>query len=91
MAWIDCERTGIFQIGFCFGRRRVKRSLRTRDQRVAEAAMHRVEENIRLVTTGRLTMPLDADLASFTRGAINMVKSHHALRLHVPSRTPRGS
>lgn len=65
MAWIDCERTGIFQIGFCFGGRRVKRSLRTRDQRVAEAAMHRVEENIRLVTTGRLTIPLDADVASF--------------------------
>jgi len=65
MAWLDCERTGIFQLGFTFGGRRFKRSLRTRDERVAEATLHRVEESIRLVETGRLSVPANADLATF--------------------------
>ena len=65
MAWIDCERTGIYQIGFTFGGRRFKRSLKIRDERTAEATRHRVEENIRLVTTGRLVIPADADIPTF--------------------------
>lgn len=65
MAWLDCERTGIYQIGFSFGGRRFKRSLRTRDEPTAEATLHRVEENLRLVSTGRLTIPPDADIATF--------------------------
>ncbi len=51
MAWLDRENTGIFQLGFRFGGQRFKRSLGTRDEQVAEATRHRVEENIRLVAT----------------------------------------
>ena len=65
MAWLDRERTGIYQIGFSFGGKRFKRSLRTRDEATAEATLHRVEENIRLVSTGRLVVPPEADIAAF--------------------------
>lgn len=65
MAWLDRGQTGIFQLGFQFGGRRFKRSLRTRDERTAEATLHRVEENIRLVSTGRLKIPPEADVPTF--------------------------
>ena len=65
MAFLDRERTGIFQLGFTYGGKRFKRSLRTRDEATAEAALHRVEENLRLVASGRLAIPADADLATF--------------------------
>lgn len=47
MAWLTQEPSGIFQIGFTFAGERFKRSLRTRDDGTAEAAMLRVEENMR--------------------------------------------
>lgn len=65
MAWLDCERSGIFQIGFSFGGERFTRSLKTRSERDAHAAKVRVEENIRLVTSGRLAIPNTADVAAF--------------------------
>ena len=65
MAWLDCERTGIYQIGFSFGGTRFKRSLKTRDEPTARAAIHRVEENLRLVASGRLTIPPTADIPTF--------------------------
>lgn len=65
MAWLTQEPSGIFQIGFTFAGQRIKRSLRTCDEGTAEAAMLRVEENIRLVMNGRLPVPADADVASF--------------------------
>lgn len=65
MAWLDCERSGIYQLGFSFGGERFKRSLRTRCERTAQAAMLRVEENIRLVTSGRIEIPETADVATF--------------------------
>ncbi len=65
MAWLDRERTGIFQIGFKLGKRRFKRSLKIRDEKVAEELLHRLEESIRLVSTGRLEVPTDVDVASF--------------------------
>lgn len=77
MAWLDRERSGIYHLGFNYGGRRFKRSLRTRDERSAEATLHRVEENIRLVTTGRLKIPLEADVPTFliSDGALSSAPS----------------
>ena len=65
MAWLDCPKTGIYQVGFTFGGKRFKRSLGTRDEKTVEASACRVEENIRLVATGHLSIPPNADVATF--------------------------
>ena len=65
MAWLEQEKTGIYQICFRFGEERIKRSARTRDERKALTLAGRVEENLDLVQRGRLTVPDDADLFSF--------------------------
>ena len=65
MAWLDLEPSGIYHFGVKFCGRRFKRTLGTRDQRAAEAIRHRVEENVRLVTTDRLSLPDNTDVLSF--------------------------
>jgi integrase len=59
------NRTGYFNIVFRFGGRKFTRSLGTRHRREAETRAERLEENIRLVESGRLTVPRDADIATF--------------------------
>ena len=65
MAWLEVAPSGQDQIVFRFGRRKFKKSLRTGNERDAEAACLRVEENIRLVERGRMTIPPDASVATF--------------------------
>jgi hypothetical protein len=65
MAWLEQRPSGQFHVAFRFGELRCKKSLRTQDPEIAEARLHRLEENIRLVESGRLTIPDDADVASF--------------------------
>lgn len=65
MAWLEIESSGVYHIGFRFGDRKFKRSLRTTDEREADAARVRIEENIRLVERGRLELPPAANVATF--------------------------
>lgn len=64
MAWLE-ERAGRYHVAFRYGDQKFKKSLKTSDQQTAEARMHRVIENIRLVECGRLTIPEDADVGTF--------------------------
>lgn len=65
MSWLELAPSGVFQIGFRIGERKLKRSLRTTDRKEAEAARSRLDENIRLLERGRLTLPPTADPAIF--------------------------
>lgn len=65
MAWLEVKNSGQYHIAFRFGNQKFKRSLRTSNRKEAEAAKSRVDENIRLVERGRLTLPDDADVAAF--------------------------
>jgi integrase len=65
MAWLEKKPSGQYHVAFRFGPRKIKKSLRTKDKKVAEARRCRLEENLRLVESGRLTVPEDADVARF--------------------------
>jgi integrase len=65
MASIQQDPSGTFHICFRFGRQRFKRSLQTTDRRKADAAAVRIAENMRLVKTGRMDVPTDADIPTF--------------------------
>lgn len=65
MASIQQDPSGTFHICFRFGKQRFKRSLETTDRRKADAAAVRVAENMRLVKTGRMEVPTDADVPTF--------------------------
>lgn len=52
MAWLEQEASGNFHIAFRLGSKKFKRSLRTKDEREAEARRLRLEENYRLVESG---------------------------------------
>ena len=57
MAWLT-QRGQVFHLGFRYSGRVFHASLKTADQRVTSAAVSRVDENLRLVETGRLTIPV---------------------------------
>lgn len=65
MAWLEQKPNGRFHIGFRFTGQKLKKSLRTSDPDVAQARLHRLEENVDLVESGRLALPDDADVAAF--------------------------
>jgi integrase len=66
MAWLEQHPTaGTFQIVFRLGETKFKRSLKTDNARDAAGRLARVEENIRLVESGRLTLPEHSDPAAF--------------------------
>jgi integrase len=66
MAWLDRDPSGNFHIGFRLGSRKFKRSLRTKNERSANASCARVEVNIRLIEMGRLERPPSGvDVAAF--------------------------
>ncbi|MDA0808490.1 MAG: hypothetical protein O2945_17900 [Planctomycetota bacterium] len=65
MAWLT-KRGNVFHLGFRYSGRIFRTSLRTTNQRIANAAVSRVDENIRLVETGWLAIPADTrELATF--------------------------
>lgn len=65
MAWLT-KRGNVFHLGFRYSGRIFRTSLRTTNRRIADAAVSRVDENIRLVETGRLTIPVDTrELTTF--------------------------
>jgi hypothetical protein len=65
MAWLEQQPNGIFHVAFRYDGQRFKKSLRTRCDQSANARLHRVDENIRLVESGRLTVPKNGDVAAF--------------------------
>jgi len=65
MASLQQDPSGNFHVCFRFNGRRFKRSLRTRLQRKADAAASHIEENIRLIESGRMDLPDDADIPTF--------------------------
>ncbi len=64
MAWLE-RRGKRFRVVFRFQDRRFLAVLKTTDVKEAEACRGRVEENLRLVERGRLTVPDGADLSLF--------------------------
>ncbi|MBI1310944.1 tyrosine-type recombinase/integrase [bacterium] len=65
MAWLT-KRGNVFHLGFRYSGRIFRTSLKTADRRTANAAVARVDENIRLIERGRLTLPEDVpDLPTF--------------------------
>ena len=65
MAWLQADPSGNYHVSFRFGGRKFKRSLRTKDGANAEGRRLRLEENIRLVESGRLAIPSEADVPTF--------------------------
>lgn len=65
MAWLT-KRGRVFHLGFRYSGRTFRTSLKTTERRIANAAVSRVDENLRLVETGRLELPPDTlDLPTF--------------------------
>ncbi len=62
MAWLEREPSGQFHIRFRISSRKFKRSLKTKNESEAETRRVRLEETIRLVESGRLTVPAKVDL-----------------------------
>jgi integrase len=65
MPWLEQRPNGQYHLSFRFGGRKLKKSLRTKDARTAEARLRQVEENIRLLEKGRIELPDDADVVEF--------------------------
>ena len=65
MAWLELEPSGVYHLAFRYDDQKYKKSLRTKNKNDADARLHRVEENIRLIESGRLTVPDDVDLCGF--------------------------
>jgi integrase len=65
MAWLEREESGRYHVAFRFGNNKFKRSLKTDSETEAQTRLFRLEENIRLVESGRMTMPEGADAATF--------------------------
>ena len=57
--------SGRYRIRFYHGDREYKRSIKTKDERVALSILGRVEETLRLVEQGRIDIPEDADIGAF--------------------------
>lgn len=82
MAWLEQTKSGVYHIAFRYDGQKFKRSLRTRDAHTANARLHRVDENILLVESGRLVVPENVDLGAFllSDGKLNGSKSGRAKR-----------
>ncbi|WP_442505101.1 hypothetical protein SH528x_003875 [Novipirellula sp. SH528] len=65
MAWLQTDPSGNIHLSFRFGGKKFKRSLKTQEQSKAEGRLQRLIENIRLVESGRLEVPENADVATF--------------------------
>lgn len=66
MAWLEFDDAARrFRIRFRFDGRQYKRSLKTDNAREARALLGRIEETILLIERGRLTVPPNADPATF--------------------------
>ncbi|MBI3464952.1 MAG: site-specific integrase [Planctomycetes bacterium] len=65
MAWLERDPSGNYHVRFRLGPKKFRRSLKTSAEREAVGLVTRLEENIRLVERGRLSIPPGADMATF--------------------------
>lgn len=65
MSWLEQDKSKNFHIRFRFGGTKFRRSLQTRSKSKAESRLHRLDENMRLVESGRLQIPSGSDVAAF--------------------------
>lgn len=66
MAWLERDRpNGPFQIVFRYGKQRIKRSARTKDEQEATQLAVRVDRKLRLIEQGDLALPDNADVVTF--------------------------
>ncbi len=65
MAWLELTPSGHFHVRFRLRKRTFKRSLKTKVESDAETRRIRLEETIRLVEAGRLTIPEDVDVPTY--------------------------
>ncbi len=54
MSWLKKDKSGNFHVRFRFGGTKFRRSLRTKEQKAADARLNRLDESIRLVESDRL-------------------------------------
>jgi len=65
MAWLEQKNSGTYHLVFRLGKQKLRRSLKTKNKKEAVSRRSRIEENLRLVDSGRLAVPDDADIVSF--------------------------
>ncbi len=65
MAWLQQDPSRNYHVSFRFGGKKFKRSLHTRKRNEADSQAGRIEDNIRLVERGILTIPAGADIPTF--------------------------
>jgi integrase len=65
MSSLERQAGGNFRIVFRCGSQKLSRTLRTSDANEAELIRERLDENLRLLDRGRLTIPPDADAVTF--------------------------
>jgi hypothetical protein len=65
MAWLEQEESGRYHVAFRFGTSKFKRSPKTTNETEAQTRLVRLEENTRLLESGRMTMPDGTDAATF--------------------------
>jgi integrase len=65
MSSLERRGAGQYHLVFRFAGRRFKKALKTTQTDVAEATRVRLDENLRLVTAGRLVIPEGADIPTF--------------------------
>ncbi len=59
------QKNGVFHVRFRFQGKEYKKSLKTRNQEDAKAAVHGVEQTIHLLTIGRMELPSAVDAGKF--------------------------
>lgn len=65
MSFLEQRSSGQYHLVFRFSGQRFKKALKTTQTDVAEAARVPLDENLRLVTAGRLVIPEGADIPAF--------------------------
>src|SRR5262249_13308873 len=66
MAWLEVHPTsGHFKVCLRWGRRKIKKTIKTADRGAAETALARFNENLNLLERGRLELPTGADIGTF--------------------------
>ena len=84
MAWLQ-KIEGNFHISFRFGGQKFKRSLKTKISTEAHTRKARLEETIRLVESGRMDVPNDADVATFLLSDGKIPQKNGALKKSDPN------
>lgn len=64
MAWVE-QHGNLFHVAFRIGERRFKKTLKSTDRRAADALAQRIDERLRLIDQGHITLPEGVDLVAY--------------------------